>query len=250
MSDGSFPRPPRAYPSRAPDDADRNAPSSDPLLELARLIGQSDPFGPPTARSGDSPRGMPDLPTRGPMARPPSREVSSAPPDRYAAEREREAPPARSHPFPSLQTFPSRSFAADDRVPQDRVTQDRVPQDRVAQDRVPQDRVPQDRGYDDRGDDGYSEPARAEAAPAAPARFEFPERGFPERDFPELGGPAPGRTTHDHSAYPDETHPTVPDQHYPAEPEPAYREDDLPASGECTAGGFAPRGHLPATGRA
>jgi hypothetical protein len=208
MSDGSFPRPPRAYPSRAPDDADRHAPSSDPLLELARLIGQSDPFGPPTTRSGDSPRGMPDLPTRGPMARPPSREVSPAPPapDRYEADREREAPQARSHPFPALQTFPSRSFTPDDRVPQDRVAQDRVPQDR---------------GYDDRGNDGYSEPARAAAAPAPAARFEFPERGFPE-----LGGPAPGRTTHDQAAYADEAYPTVPDQHHPAEPEPAHREDD------------------------
>src|SRR5258705_6314129 len=118
MSDGPFPRPPRAYPSHAPDDSDRRAPSSDPLLELARLIGQSDPFGPPPVRSGDSPR-APDLPTRGPMARPPSREVSPAP-DRYEADRrhetdrEREEPPVRAHPFPALQTFPNRPLPPHD----------------------------------------------------------------------------------------------------------------------------------------
>src|SRR5580704_8249941 len=120
MSDGSFPRPPRAYPPNAQDGSDRLAPSTDPLLELARLIGQSDPFGPPPARSGDSPRGYPDLPTRGPMARPPSREIPPPPPppppadrheppaDRYEGERERREPQARAHPFPLLQTFPSR----------------------------------------------------------------------------------------------------------------------------------------------
>jgi SPOR domain len=143
MSDGPFPRPPRAYPPRAPDDSDRNAPSSDPLLELARLIGQSDPFGLPPPRSGDTPRGNPDLPMRGPMARPPSREVSPGL-DRYDPERERAEPPARAHPFPSLQAVPSRSF-------------------------------------DDRGDDGYSEPAAAAPQPAAPDRFEFPAIGGADR---------------------------------------------------------------------
>jgi hypothetical protein len=204
MSDGSLPRPPRAYPPRAQDDADRRAPSSDPLLELARLIGQSDPFGPPPSRSGESPRSLPDLPTRGPMARPPSRAVSPEP-DRYEAAPEREEPPARPHPFPSLQTLPSRSFASDDRAHEDRAHDDRTHEDREFDDRA---------RYD-RGDDGYSEPARADAAPAAQDRFEFPELG-----------PVPGRVPHGHSAYPDETYPTVPEQHYPAEPQPAYQDDD------------------------
>src|SRR5271170_1395370 len=206
MSDGSFPRPPRAYPPRAPDDADRHAPSSDPLLELARLIGQSDPFGPPPARSGESPRSLPDLPTRGPMARPPSRAVSPPEPDRYEADREREEPPPRPHPFPSLQTFPSRSSAPDDRTSDDRTSDDRARDDRARDDRPHDDRVPDDRAHDDyarfdRGDDRYTEPARADAAPAARDRFEFPE----------LGGPVPGRAPQGHQAYADETYPTVPE---------------------------------------
>jgi hypothetical protein len=175
------------------------------LLELARLIGQSDPFAPPPARSGDSPRGIPDLPTRGrdlptrgldlptrgPMARPPSRALSPEP-DRYEADRGREEPQARPHPFPALQI---RSLAPDDH-----------PRDDYAR---------HDHARGDYGDDSHSEPTRADAAPVAHERFEFPE----------LGAPAPGRMPHGHSAYPDEAYPTVPDQHYPAEPEPAYRDD-------------------------
>src|SRR5262245_29208367 len=165
MSDGTFPRPPRPYPSRAPDDADGRDSSSDPLMELARLIGQSDPFAPPPARSGDSPRGVRDrptraldLPTRGPMARPPSRALSPEP-DPYEADQEREARPPRSHPFPALQISPSRSLPSDDRPRDERPRDDRV--------------------RDDRGGDGYSEPARVDAAPATHERFEFPELGSP-----------------------------------------------------------------------
>ena len=161
MSDGSFPRPPRAYPPHAQDGSDRQIPSTDPLLELARLIGQSDPFGPPPARSGDSPRGYPDLPTRGPMARPPSREIAPPPPppaDRYEGERERREPQARAHPFPSLQTFPSRAAP------------------------------------DDHGDDRYSEPV--DVPPAARERWEpqarahpFPShQTFPNRPVPDDHG--------------------------------------------------------------
>jgi hypothetical protein len=207
MSDGPFPRPPRTYPPRAPDDAEQRAPSSDPLLELARLIGQSDPFAPPPARSGDSPRGMPDLPTRGPMARPPSRAVSPEP-DRYQADREREEPQARPHPFPSLQISPSRSVAADDHTRDDRTRDD--------YNHTRNDHAREDHADDGRGGERYFEPARGDAAPAAHERFEFPE----------LGGPAPGRMPHGPSAYPGETYPTVPDQHYPAEPELAYRQDE------------------------
>jgi hypothetical protein len=180
------------------------------LLELARLIGQSDPFGPPPGRSGDSPRApdlpripdlprAPDLPTRGPMARPPSsreRQISPAAdrydadhatdrydadyaPDRHDEEFEREAPRApRPHPFPFLQTPPSRAFAAEDR-----------------------------------DDDRHFEPAGDEAPYAARGeRFELPPLRLPE----------PDRAPHGHDAYADEAYPTARDQHYPAGPEPAY----------------------------
>jgi SPOR domain len=155
-------------------------------MELARLIGQSDPFGPPPARSGDSPR-RPDLPTRGPMARPLSREISPGL-DRYEGGQEREEP-ARGHPFPSLQTFPTRSFAADDR-----------------------------------GDDGHPEPARADAPSASHERFEFPAIGASEP-----GRAPRGAAAYPSDTYPDDTYPTVPDQHHPAEPESAHAahmEDD------------------------
>ena len=179
-------------------------------MELARLIGQSDPFAPPPARSGDSPRGMPDLPTRGPMARPPSRAVAPEP-DRYEADREREEPQSRPHPFPSLQIFPNRSVAADDHTRDDR-TRDDYGRDNPIRD----DHAREDHAGDDRGGERYFEPARADAAPPAYERFEFPEHG----------GPAAGRMPHGPAAYPGETYPTVPDQHYPAEPELAYRQDE------------------------
>jgi SPOR domain len=225
MSDGPYPRPPRTYPPRAPDDAEQRAPSSDPLLELARLIGQSDPFAPPPARGGDSPRGMPDLPTRGPMARPPSRAMAPEP-DRYQADREREEPQARPHPFPSLQILPSRSF--DDHARDDH-SRDDYRRDDDTRDVHARD----DHAGHDRGGERYFEPAPVAAAPAAHERFEFPE----------LGGPAPGRMPHGPSAYPGETYPTVPDQHYPAEPELAYRQDEhYPNPGN--AGPEAPREDL------
>jgi hypothetical protein len=226
MSDGSFPRPPRAHPPHAQDGSDRHAPSTDPLLELARLIGQSDPFGPPPARSGDSPRGYPDLPTRGPMARPPSREIAPPPPaaDRYEGERERREPQARAHPFPSLQAFPSRP-APDDHG-DDRYSEPVAP---VAPPAARERREPQARAHpfpshqtfpsrpvpDDHGDDRYSEPVAPVAPPAAPERFEFPAFGRVEPDR------APDRYPH----HADEAYPTVPDQNYPAEPE-AHEEPD------------------------
>jgi hypothetical protein len=193
MSDGSFPRPPRAYPPHAQDGSDRDAPSTDPLLELARLIGQSDPFGPPPARSGDSPRGYPDRPTRGPMARPPSREIAPPPPpaDRYEGDREPQA-----HPFPSHQIFPSRPAP------------------------------------DDRGDDRYSEPVAPDAPPAAPERFEFPSLGRVEPDrapdpYPHHADEAyPTVPDQNYSAEPEPAH-EEPD-HYPylggAGQEPARQE--------------------------
>ena len=208
MSDGPFPRPPRAYPPRAPDDADRRAPSSDPLLELARLIGQSDPFGPPPSRSGESPRSLPDLPTRGPMARPPSRAVSPEP-DRYEAAPVARGAPARPHPFPSLQTFPSRSFASDDRAHEDRAHDDRTPTMIGASSMItPAMTVRRSIAVT------TDIPSRPASRPRRPPTT--------DSNFPR-SRPAPGRAPHGHSAYPDETYPTVPEQHYPAEPEPADR---------------------------
>jgi hypothetical protein len=237
MSDGSFPRPPRAYPPHAQDASDRHAPSTDPLLELARLIGQSDPFGPPPARSGDSPRGYADLPTRGPMARPPSREIAPPPPpppppppdryeppaDRYEGERERREPQARAHPFPSLQTFPSRP-APDDHG-DDRYSEPVAPDAPPAawERREPQGRAfpfpshqtfPSRHVSDDRGDDRYSEPVAPDAPPAAPQRFEFPA----------LGRVEPERAPDPYPHHADEAYSTVPDQNYPAEPEPAHEQ--------------------------
>jgi hypothetical protein len=164
------------------------------LLELARLIGQSDPFGPPPERTGESQRrpGVPrapdlprapevprafEFPTRGPMARPPSREISSRSEPYDQDQDGEEQPRHRPHPFPFLQTPPSNAFAADDR-----------------------------------GDERYSEPPRDEV-PHAPTEERF--------EFPQLRAPEPDRTAH--AAYADEAYPTVPDQHYPAEPAQPYQ---------------------------
>ncbi len=118
---------------------------------------------------------MPDLPTRGPMARPLSREVSPRL-DRYEVEQEPEEPPARSHPFPSLQTFPSRSFAVDDR-----------------------------------GDDGLFRrpgPGRCPAGiRAGPDRFEFPTIGASDR-APRGASAYPEDT---YPTVPDQHHPAEPE---------------------------------------
>ena len=100
------------------DAAEHRDSAPDPLMELARLIGQSDPFGTPPGRGTDSPR-APELPTRGPMARPPSRanppraerqEEKHALRGRAGATRKSRAyepRPARGHPFPWLQVPPA-----------------------------------------------------------------------------------------------------------------------------------------------
>ena len=80
MSDDAYSRSSRPSPPHGQDGAEPRTPRSDPLMELARLIGQSDPFGTPQGRGADSPSPRaPELPTRGPMARPPSsRDTSRA----------------------------------------------------------------------------------------------------------------------------------------------------------------------------
>jgi hypothetical protein len=176
-------------------------------LELARLIGQSDPFGPPPARSGDSPRGYPDLPTRGPMARPPSREIAPPPPpppaDRYEGERERREQ-ARAHPFPSLQTFPSRPAP------------------------------------DDHGDDRYSEPVAPDVPPAARERWEpqarahpFPShQTFPNRPVPDDHGddrysePVPPDAAWERREPQARAHPFPSHQTFPNRPVPDDHGDD------------------------
>src|SRR6516165_8621537 len=59
MSDGTFTRSrsfePRMPESRAADQPSADRPGADPLLELARLIGQSDPYAP--AQGSDQLRG-------------------------------------------------------------------------------------------------------------------------------------------------------------------------------------------------
>jgi cell division septation protein DedD len=91
MSDGSFPRPQRPFFPRPTDPRDRDqpapdrrGPASDPLSELARLIGQSDPFAPvPPRPAGRDPGGH--LPPVAPLVRPPERNFFPPPQNRYAA---------------------------------------------------------------------------------------------------------------------------------------------------------------------
>jgi hypothetical protein len=221
---------------------------SDPLLELARLIGQSDPFGPPPAR-GESPRRTADLPTRGPMARPPSREVPP-PRDRYEADEEREERPARGHPFPALQTFPSRSprddhggdvysepsateaapaedewEAQEERIAQERIVQERMAQERAAQERAARERAEQERIAQEQA--AYERAAYERAAQERAAQERAAqERAAHERfEFPAVGGLESGRAPRGRAAHADEVYPTVPDQHYPAESEPMHPED-------------------------
>ncbi len=87
MSNDAFNRPPRAYDPHAsvgpPTDrrqAHSSAPASDPLLELARLIGQSDPFAPAPTPPGPV-HGAPDPQDHGAAGWPPLRDDRAA--DRY-----------------------------------------------------------------------------------------------------------------------------------------------------------------------
>jgi cell division septation protein DedD len=90
MSDSSYNRLFRPFEPRVPSDrasdrppGERRGPGSDPLLELARLIGQSDPLGPGQGRDSlrvpDSPRDAPVWETAG-QDDYPRPEVKSPPP--------------------------------------------------------------------------------------------------------------------------------------------------------------------------
>jgi hypothetical protein len=92
----------RSSDSHGLDAGERRNAASDPLLELARLIGQSDPFAPPRGRAGDVPRGAPEQPERPPQ-------------DRAPFIRPRESAPAqdssvqdRGFPGPALQDLHDR----------------------------------------------------------------------------------------------------------------------------------------------
>ncbi len=183
MSDDAYSRSSRPIPPHG-DAAERREPSSDPLMELARLIGQSDPFGTPPGRGTDSPSlRAPELPTRGPMARPPSRDVSArdiSPRDiaprterheeklrheepRYEDEQPYEPRPARGHPFPWLQVPPEPAPA-----------------------------VSREPSHSDRSHEQAREAAYRETAYREPPPYSEPPLSEAPAAHPSYGQPAPG----------------------------------------------------------
>ncbi len=225
MSDDAYSRSSRPFPPHGQDGASRDA-APDPLMELARLIGQSDPFGTPPGRGTDAPSPRaPELPTRGPMARPPSSRDASprdvAPRDmapraeryeekpryeeasRYEDDEPYEPRPARGHPFPWLQVPPGPAPAVS----------------REASDRSheqPREAAYRETAY--REPPPYSEP-RPEPPAAHPSYAQPAPAGY-ERYEPSFGAPDPAGQPHGYAA---EAYPTAPDQpyaagHYAAEP--------------------------------
>src|SRR3984893_7154183 len=152
MSDGTYNRPQRLLEprgqdqrgqdqrgqgSRGFDPPERRSPASDPLLELARLIGQSDPFAPVKGRAGDPPRGTGETAERASQDRvPQERAPFIRPPSRDDGANQERGPLDR--------IFPNRPV-------QDRASQDRAFQDRQAQDRPFEDPAPLDRPEPDFG---------------------------------------------------------------------------------------------------
>jgi hypothetical protein len=186
-------------------------------MELARLIGQSD-FGPPPARGTDSPR-APELPTRGPMARPPSRDIPprDVPPRVERSEEEEEpayeARPARGHPFPWLQVPPKPAAPAESREPSYADRSHEEPSYREAAYREPH------------GEPSFNEPPAAHPSYGQPAH---PPGGY-ERYEPTFGAHDHAGEKHGHHGNAAGAYPTVPDQHYAAEhyaTEPAPGHED------------------------
>jgi hypothetical protein len=223
MSDDAFSRSSRPFPPHGQDAADRRDPASDPLMELARLIGQSDPFGTPPARGTDMQR-APELPTRGPMARPPSRDVSArdiAPraerheeKPRYEDEEPYEPRPARGHPFPWLQVPPGPAPA---------VSREPSRSDRSHE----QARETAYREAAYREPPPYSEPPLSEAPAAHPSNGQPAPGGF-ERYEPTFGATDRAGHPHGQHSYAADTYPTAPDQQYAAE---HYAAETPPAPG-------------------
>jgi SPOR domain len=213
MTDDAFPRS-----SRPPHDQNAADPTSDPLAELARLIGQSDPFGPPPGRGTDSPR-APELPTRGPMARPPSRDIPRA--ERYEEDEPAyEARPARGHPFPWLQVPPNPAAPAESRQPSYSDRSQGAPPYREAAHKEPP----------------HSQPSFTEAPVAHPSHGQPPHPpGGYERYEPTFGAGDQAGEQHGHHGHRPGAHPTVPDQHYATEhyaAAPAPAPDDHSRLGE------------------
>jgi hypothetical protein len=225
MTDDAYPRSSRPIPPRGQDAADRGDPASDPLMELARLIGRSDPFGTPPGRGTDSPSPRtPELPTRGPMARPPSRDTSPRA-QRYEEEpRYREEPPAeprpaRAHPFPSLRLPPLASAESREPSYSDRSRSEPSYREAAAYKEPPP----------------YSEPSFSEA-PAAHPSYGQPAHppGGHERYEPTFSAPDQAGQQH---GYGSGAYPTAPEQqyaaeHYAAETETAPGREDHYARGD------------------
>jgi SPOR domain len=233
MSDDAFPRSSR--PPHGQDAADRRDPASDPLMELARLIGQSDPFSPPPGRGKDSPR-APELPTRGPMARPPSsRDISpraeryEEPPqaERYDEEEPAYEPrPARGHPFPWLQVPPgpapaeSREASHGERSYEEAAYREPAAREPAYREPPPYSDAP--RAHPSFGQPAHPHDAYERQEPTFgdhDHRPTFGDRG----DQPGYGDHGAASHQHGHYGHAAATYPTVPDQHYAPEDHAAER---------------------------
>jgi hypothetical protein len=239
MTDDAFPRSSRPYSPHGQDAADRRDPESDPLMELARLIGQSDPFGSPPGRGTDSPPPRaPELPTRGPMARPPSRDISPRAErhderaERYEEESAHEPRPARGHPFPWLQV-PPRAAPAESREASygERAHEEpayREPTHRESTLREPAPREPAYR------EPPYAEPSYSETPQAHPS-YGQPAHSHDayDRHEPTFGDHGQSGSQQGHHGYAAGAYPTVPDQHHSAEHYAGeqYAAETEPASG-------------------
>jgi hypothetical protein len=169
-------------------------------MELARLIGQSDPFGTPPGRGTDSPR-TPELPTRGPMARPPSRDAFPRA-QRHEEEPPDEPRPARAHPFPSLRLPPLASAESREPSHSDRSRSEPSYREAAAYKEPPP----------------HSEPSFSEAAAARPSYGQpaHPPGGH-ERYEPTFAAPSQAGQQHGNHGYGAGAYPTAPEQQYAAE---------------------------------
>ena len=151
MSDGTFNRPRRQFEPRAHDErgrdfeaqqfrapdqgaTDQRDPGSDPLLELARLIGQTDPFAPAQGRANEA--GKYD----GRVAEVP-RNLNSQ--DRNSQDRVSQDRATFARP-PSRDYAPSRDQSHEDRPYQGRSSEDRLSLDETARGRHDPDFVRRD----------------------------------------------------------------------------------------------------------
>ena len=230
MSSGTFPRPqrpffpPRENNSRDHEEEDargydqpatgRRGGASDPLMELARLIGQNDPFAPVPPRAAPREQHQPKYPSQqydlqdrpedhAPLVRPPTRDFSPAQ-DRYEPVRNdlgRREPPR----FPFRQDYADTDHAATNEPPayahRDDYRQGEDPHQRDANDWHRDeyaDQTHHDQAYSDQtySDQTYSNRPYSDQADA--------EQGYAEHEYAEDGHVE----THPH----DEAYATVPGQ--------------------------------------